>query len=231
MAIWDDPRVRAGMERQLDARRAVLADGAAHLGWKVGMGTPAAMAAIGTDGPLIGFLTQRGRLEDGGEVGIRAFGAPVAEAEIAVRLGSAVARGATRDEAAAAVDAVAPAIELADVAGDRTDVEAIVAGNVFHRHVLLGPWDTGRAGLRVADVRLDFTGRETYGTQVDPTAGLGDLTDVVRHVADALDAFGEALRAGDVIITGSILPPQPVVAGEDLTVRLSGLGDLRLRLR
>jgi 2-keto-4-pentenoate hydratase len=231
MPIWDDPRIRAGMERQLERRRALLADGAGHLGWKVGLGTAAAMAGLGTDGALVGFLTERGRAADDAEVGIAAFAAPVAEAEVAVRMGVDLPGGATRDAAAAAVDALAPAIELADASGDRTDAEAIVAGNVFHRHVLLGPWDRTRAGLRVDDVRLDFTGRETYATQVDPTATVGDLAEVVRHVADVLDAFGERLRAGDVIITGSIVPPQPVAPGEDLEVRLSGLGDLRVRLR
>jgi 2-keto-4-pentenoate hydratase len=50
-------------------------------------------------------------------------------------------------------------------------------------------------------------------------------------VADVLDAIGERLRAGDVIITGAIVPPQPVVPGEELHVRLTGLGELRLRLR
>jgi 2-keto-4-pentenoate hydratase len=150
MPIWEDERVRAGLARQLATRRALLDDGAEHLGWKVGVGTPAAMAAIGTDGPLVGFLTRRGELAPGAEAVIADWGAPVAEAEIAVRLGTDLEAGATRERAAAAVDAVAPAIELADVAGDRTDVEAVVAGNVFHRHVLLGPWDPARAGLDAA---------------------------------------------------------------------------------
>jgi 2-keto-4-pentenoate hydratase len=231
MAIWDDARVRAGMARQLAQRRALLDDGAGHLGWKVGLATPAAMAAVGTDGPLVGFLTVRNTLAPGDEAAIGAWGALVAEAEIAVRLGTDLPAGRTPTQAAAAVDAVAPAIELADTAGDRSDVEAVVAGNIFHRHVLLGPWDAARAGLDVHGVRLDFRGRAVYAEQVDPRIGVGDLADVVRHVADVLDAFGERLRAGDVIITGAIVPPQPVVPGEVLDVRLSGLGELRLVLR
>lgn len=231
MAIWDDARVRAGMERQLETRRALLDDGAGRLGWKVGMGTAAAMAALGTDGSLVGFLTERVRLESGAEVPVGGWAAPVAEAEIAVRLGADLPAGATRAQAAAAVDALAAAIELADTGGDRSDVEAIVAGNVFHRQVVLGPWDTARAGLDAAGVRLDFHGNATYADDVDPIAAVGDLADVVRHVADVLDAFGQRLSAGDVIITGAIVPPQPVVAGEDVVVRLSGLGELSVRLR
>jgi 2-keto-4-pentenoate hydratase len=35
----------------------------------------------------------------------------------------------------------------------------------------------------------------------------GKLIDIVAHVANVLDACGERLRAGEVIITGSITPP------------------------
>jgi 2-keto-4-pentenoate hydratase len=41
----------------------------------------------------------------------------------------------------------------------------------------------------------------------DPEANTGNLVDLVRHVADVLAAFGERLRAGEIIITGSIVPP------------------------
>ena len=33
------------------------------------------------------------------------------------------------------------------------------------------------------------------------------MVDIVRHVADVLAAFGERLRAGEFIITGSVVPP------------------------
>jgi 2-keto-4-pentenoate hydratase len=37
----------------------------------------------------------------------------------------------------------------------------------------------------------------------------------VRHVADVVAAFGERLRAGEIIITGSVVPPLTIEPGED----------------
>ena len=37
----------------------------------------------------------------------------------------------------------------------------------------------------------------------------------MRHVADVLAAFGERLRSGEIIITGSVVPPLAIEPGED----------------
>ncbi|MBT3885008.1 MAG: hypothetical protein HOF70_09515, partial [Rhodospirillaceae bacterium] len=57
--------VTKGMERQLEARAALLAAGAKPLGWKVGFGAPAALEMLGIDGPLVGFLVDGGLIGDG----------------------------------------------------------------------------------------------------------------------------------------------------------------------
>ncbi len=227
MAIWDDARVRRGMERQLELRARMLDGGAQPIGWKLGLGTAAAMEALGTDGPLVGFLTDRTLLRPGATVALAGWTNPMLECEIAVRLGRDVPGDADRDAAAAAVDAVAPAIELADVAGPRDDPEAILAGDVFHRHVLLGDWDTARAGLVLDGVTLGVDG---VVEGADPQAVTGDLAELVRHTAAALAAFGERLRAGDAIITGAAIPPLPVAPGDAVACRFAGLGTLGVTL-
>jgi len=74
----------------------------------------------------------------------------VAEPEIAVRMASDLAGGASADDALAAVQEIMPAIELADLdplpAPDNLD--AVLAGDIFQRHVLLAPQT--RAGGSVA---------------------------------------------------------------------------------
>jgi 2-keto-4-pentenoate hydratase len=39
--------------------------------------------------------------------------------------------------------------------------------------------------------------------------------DIVRHVADVLAAFGERLRGGEIIITGSVVAPLVIAPDED----------------
>ena len=54
-------------------------------------------------------------------------------------------------------------------------------------------------------------GKETARTS-DPQANTGQWVEIVRHVADVLAAFGETLRAGEIIITGSVVAPTAVAA-------------------
>lgn len=213
-----DARVARGMAAQLERRRERLASGERPLGWKVGFGAPAAMARLGIDRPLVGFLTDRGLLADGDEVAVGGWHAPAIEPEIAVRVGEDLG-----------IEALAPAIELADVDGPPTDPERILAGNIFHRHVLLGPFDPQRRDVAGIVARVELDGEEVARTD-DPEALPGRLPEVVAVVAEVLSEAGEPLRPGDVIITGSVVPPLQVRPGQRATVDLGALGALGVAL-
>jgi 2-keto-4-pentenoate hydratase len=223
-----DPRIAGGMREQLALRRARIRSGERPLGWKVGFGSPAAFEKLAIDRPLVGFLTDAGLLEDGAEVPIGDWVAPALEAEVAVRVGADVPGDASRDAVRDAIAAAAAAIELADVHPPPDDVSAILAGNVFHRHVLLGSFGTtARHGDGVSG-RLLRDGIEIAATD-DPAALTGEIAEVVRLTAELLAACGELLRAGDVVITGAVVPPVPVAPGERYRVELDPLGALELR--
>lgn len=225
----DDPRVQQGMQRQLELRRRLIAGGEQPIGWKSGFGTAAAMEAIGTTSALAGFMTDRSRLVDGVELSIDGWVAPTVEVEIAVRMAGDLPGGADRATVAAAIGALAPAIELVDLDGPRgaDDVEDVLAGNIFHRHVVLGAFDAGRAGGSVEGIRLSVDGRRrSYASNADPSVAIGDLVDVVRQIADRLDAAGERLRNDEVLITGAAIPVFPAEAGELVTARFDGLGSV-----
>jgi 2-keto-4-pentenoate hydratase len=64
----------------------------------------------------------------------------------------------------------------------------------------------------------------------DPAGLLGDLAEVVRHLADQAPNAGDPLRAGDVIITGSAIPGVPISSGEQFEVRAGGLAPVSVRL-
>lgn len=207
-AAWDDPRIARGMQEQLANRRGRIAAGEAPLGWKVGFGAPAMMEKLKITAPLVGFLMQRALIPSGGSASLGGWVKPVAEPEIAVHIGLDLPGGAERAAAAAAIAALGPAIELADADLPFEDPEAILKGNIFQRHVILGEPDASRVGGNTAGLtaRVFRRDRETARTS-DPEAATGKLVDIVRHVADQLAAFGEKLAAGDIIIAGSVVPP------------------------
>jgi len=203
-----DARIAAGMRTQLALRRRAIADGAQPIGWKVGFGTPAALAKFALSAPLIGFMLDRNVLAPGSSVSLGGWVKPAAEPEIAVEIAADVPGGGSRAAAAAAIGAIGPAIELADVTFAPEDVATILAGNIFHRHVLLGPRDRGRKAGRTDGLhaRVSRNGA-AHADTTEPEANTGKLVDIVRHVADVLAACGEQLKAGDVIIAGSVIPP------------------------
>jgi 2-keto-4-pentenoate hydratase len=228
MASLDDPRLRAGLERQLAARAAALEAGATPLGWKAGYGAPAVLEALSLSGPLVGYMTDAHHLDDGATLDVSGYRQPAVEAEIAVRLRVDVEAGATRDQVADAIDAIAPAIEVVDFDGtSREDVEAVLAANIFHRHVVVGTWDEGRAGVDLAGITVDVQVGDTQPARdADPTALPGDPLEVVRWMADQLGLVGERLRGGEIVITGTVIPPTPVSPGDAVRVHYAGLGDV-----
>jgi 2-keto-4-pentenoate hydratase len=218
-----DERVAAGMRLQLAARAERLRAGDRPLGWKVGFGSAAAMARLGIDRALVGFLLRGNLLPDGAEVPLDGWAAPALEPEIAVHLARDVPPGASRDDVRQAVAGLSAAIELADVDPPPADVRAILAGDIFHRHVLLGPVRDGVTATDGVRARVLLDG--------SPVALTGEAVEVVRRTAEVLEACGEQLRGGEVVITGSVVPPLAVVAGQTVTVDFGKLGGLTVSLR
>lgn len=230
-ATLDDPRIARGMRAQFELRARRLKAGEQPIGWKVGFGTPAGMQRLNITAPLIGFLTDSSLLASGAEFSLTGMTKPVIEPEIAIYIGKDVPSGADRQTAAAAVAALGPAIEIADLDAPVEDPEPILAGNIFHRRVIIGPRDSAHAGARLAGLSGDVT---RHNTKVPPPATLeantGELIGIVQHVANVVAACGETLRAGQFIIAGSIVPPILLEPGEEsVSYTLDPIGTLTVR--
>jgi len=215
LADLDNPLIKNGLTAQFAARRARIAAGERPLGWKVGMGAPASMQRLGLQAPLIGFLMQRALLPSGATVALKGYAKPVLEPEIAVRMARDLGAGADAATAAAAIKAITPAIEIADldITPAPDNLEQVLAGDIFQRQVLLAAATRGGASTSGLTSRLIRRGVEVARTE-DPEALTGKLLDIVAHVANVVAAFGETLSAGDVIITGSITPPVTIETDE-----------------
>jgi 2-keto-4-pentenoate hydratase len=175
--------VRAGMERLLERRARLLAEGARPLGWKLAFGPPAAREPLGLEGPVVGFLTDATLLASGGACAVGGWAAPRLEPEIAIYVGAPVAPGASAKEAALAVAGVSAAIELADVTRPASELEEVLAGNVYHRRVVLGeePPAPGLPDEPVA-VSVSRDGAPLAAT-ADAEATTGKLAGLVAWVA------------------------------------------------
>src|SRR5262245_11806643 len=233
MNLWDDPRIVRGMTAQFALRRQRFDGGDKPLGWKVGFGAPAQLKQFNITGPLVGFLTQNARVAPGGTVSLAGWAKPVAEPEIAVHIARDVLAGATPDIAAAAIAGISPAIELADLHEPPTDPERILSHNSYQRHVVLAgptPRRTGGAAEGLT-CRIMRRGIE-FASTTEPQANTGLWVDIVSHVANVLAALGERLRAGEVIITGSVVPPIAIEPDENsLAFALDPVGAISVNFK
>jgi 2-keto-4-pentenoate hydratase len=226
----DDPRILRGMAAQLGRWRERISAGEKPLGWKVGFGAPAALQKFGITAPLIGFLTDRALVASGTVVSLADWKKPVAEPEIAVHMGRDLSAGADRETVKAAIAGLGAAIELADVDRPPEDVEQILAGNIYQRGIILGPCDASRAGGVVEGLHGHISRNgSAFADTTEPQALTGELIEIVRHVADTLADFGQTLRSGQIIITGSIVPPLWVEAGEEIVFKLDPVGSVSIR--
>ena len=240
---WSDDRAMRGFARQMVALDEALARGESLLGWKVGFGAPAAMVKLGLQAPVVGHLLASARLDDSAVVDVRGWVKPVVEPEVAVTLARDLDGSEDRAAAVAAIGTIAPALELADLAFAPDDVERIVAANIYQRHVVFGPVidvrpvDGGEVlhpALAASVWHRSVQGGSPVESSLavpDPLHALtGDPVDIVRHVAKVLAGFGLRLRAGEVVITGSIVPPVFGVAGDTVRYMLHPAGSVKVTL-
>jgi 2-keto-4-pentenoate hydratase len=230
-ATLNDPRIAEGMRAQMELRARLLVGGAKQIGWKVGLGAPAMQAKLQLTAPVVGFLLDVARLDSGATVQLAGWKKPAAEAEIAAYIGHDLPAGSNRDDVGKAIAALGPAIELADVDGPMEDVQATLACDIFQRYVILGPRDIMRSGARLDGLkgRVTRSGNDVP-VPADLETNIGEVVNIVRHVADVAGAVGGGLRAGQFIICGSLTPPMFLDPGErGIDFALEPIGGVSVR--
>jgi 2-keto-4-pentenoate hydratase len=201
-----------------------------RVGWKVGFTNAPAQARHGASEPVFAGLL--GRHAYAGEAEVAApdgVGLGV-EAELAVRLGAPLAGPVSREEAAAAVEAVAIAIEIVERrnAFDEIGLPLLVADGSHQFGSVIGPWrdDYDPLTMLDADVKLQVDG-QTDGF-MRATEVLGDPLHALAWLSAAAERHGAEVRAGDVVLLGAIIPAQPLERGQVAEVASDGLGDVRV---
>jgi 2-keto-4-pentenoate hydratase len=161
------------------------------------------------------------------------FGNIAVECEIAVRLGADLDKGGyTRASVGEAVEACMAAIELIDDGNAEYgafDALDLVADNAWNAGLVIGEPVTNWRRIDVAAA----SGTMTIGSRFE---GRGKGADVMGHPFEALAwlantyaAQGRPLRRGMVVTTGSVVSTQWPQPGEEVVVRIEGLGEARAR--
>ncbi len=198
------------------------ARGAVRKGWKIGLTSRAMQMALGIDIPDSGILFDDMFFDHGGTVPKGRFIEPRVEAEIAFIMGEDVSgAGCTREAILAATDWVAPALEILDTRILRVDPESGATRKVYDTI----SDNAANAGIVLGDKKhspdafdLRWVGAVvSRGDSVEETGlGAGVLNDPVMGMVwlvQRLAEYGQGLRAGDVVLSGSFIRPIEAPAG------------------
>jgi len=198
------------------------------IGKKIGVTSAAVQEMLGVYQPDFGFLTDRMQVEDGAVVRIRdSLIQPRAEAEIALILKSALqGPGVTPSDVVGATAHIAPCFEIVDSRISNWDIKIIdtVSDNASCGVFVLGsarvdPRSLDLAALRVRVWKNDEPLSEGLGSAVQ-----GSPAASVAWLANTLGNYGVTLGAGEIILSGALVPLEPARPGDRFRLELEGVG-------
>ena len=216
-AAWVDLKVRAGDPQ---------------IGWKIGLTSKAMQAALNIDVPDSGVLLKSMVFDNGARVPPGRFIQPRVEAELAFVMARDVPPDASPAEILAATDYVAPSLEILDTRITRIDPQTgrarsvldTIADNAANAGVVMGE---GRKGLSADDLRWSGAIVSRNGEVEETGLGAGVLGDPLLSMswlAQRLGAYGQGIKAGQVVLSGSFIRPVEAPAGSDVTADFGPLG-------
>jgi 2-keto-4-pentenoate hydratase len=214
---------------QLIQVRRRVADGAAVIGYKVGLTSAAMQQQMGVYEPDFGHLLTGMLCPADAAVPTDRFRQPRAEPEIALILTDDL-RGPHLSVAdvMTATGYALPAIEIIDsrITDWKIGLVDTVADNASSGGLVLGqsPVPASARDLSLAGCVFRRNGR-IVGTGAG-AAVLGSPWHAATWLANTLTARGVVLAAGSIILTGSITAAVPVAAGDAVTATIDGLGSV-----
>ena len=211
---------------------AKLKGGARVAGYKAGLTSHAKMRQMGVTDPVFGFLVDEFTVADGGEVRVSELIHPKVEPEIVFVLKHALkGPGCHIGAVLAATDFVLPGIEVIDsrYRDFKFDLKSVVADNTSAARFVIG----GQAQRpESVDLRTCGIVLEKNGEPVALGAGaavLGHPAAAIAMLANHLGRRGRELPAGSMILSGGVTEAVAVQAGDNVSLRVQGMGSVSLR--
>ena len=199
-------------------------------GHKIGCTTTVMQQYLKIDQPCAGGVFDETVMIGEGHVERSALCRPGVECEIAVRLSADLPRRAGGHDHASVGDAVAAVMASIELVDDRWEdfsrvsMPSLLAGAFFNAGCVLGEEVADWQGLDLAALagRMLINGEEA-GKGVGGDA-LGHPLVPLAWLANNLNQRGIMLRAGDVVLTGSIVATKWLRPGDHMVTEVEGLG-------
>ncbi len=209
------------VQRRVDAGEHIV-------GKKIGVTSAPVQEMLGVFQPDFGFLTDGMVYEDGADIPIAGnLIAPRAEGEIAFRLKSdLVGPGVSEQDVLDATETIMPCFEIVDsrIADWNIKIEDTVADNASCGVYVLGKNEVDPRDFDLPNLHMKIHKNGEFNSEGLGSAVQGNPLTAVAWLANTLGEFGIPFKAGEVILSGSLAPLIPVVAGDKMSLEIEGIG-------
>lgn len=194
------------------------------VGYKMGLTSRAKMQQVGVSEAVWGRLTDAMRLAEGGDLIRSRYVHPRVEPEVAYLLRRPLEGDVSAAEALAAVEAIAPALEIIDsrYRDFRFSLPDVVADNASSSGFYLGGWARPETDVGNLGILMEVNGRPL---QIGSSAAiLGHPIRALVAAARLVTRAGERLDAGSIILAGGATAAHPLGPGQFIRARFQTLG-------
>ena len=221
MSIDDAYQISLGF---LNIRKAE--NGEKVVGKKIGVTSKPVQDMLGVFQPDFGFLTDAMHVHDG-KVHVDNHIAPMAEAEIAFKLKKGLkGPGVTGQDVLDATEYLQPCFEIVDsrIKDWKIKIQDTVADNASCGVFVLGEQKVDIDGLDMSAIEVVV---EKNGGEISRGVGSsvqGAPENAVAWLANTLGEYGIPFEAGEIILSGSLVPLEPVIKGDKISMKIAGFG-------
>jgi 2-oxopent-4-enoate/cis-2-oxohex-4-enoate hydratase len=206
--------------------------GARVVGKKIGVTSKVVMDMLNVHQPDFGYLLDTMIYNEGEAIPMETLIQPKAEGEIAFMLKhDLMGPGISNADVLRATECVMPCFEIVDsrIRDWKIKIQDTVADNASCGVFVLGDHavDPRKVDLTTCGMVLEKNG-EIAATGAG-AAALGSPVNAVAWLANTLGKLGIPLKAGEVILSGSLAAMLPVKAGDNLRVTIGGIGGCSVR--
>ncbi|WP_421989847.1 fumarylacetoacetate hydrolase family protein [Qipengyuania sp.] len=207
-------------------------DGERVVGKKIGVTSDAVQEMLGVHQPDFGFLTDAMHYESDIPINKAGLIQPRAEAEIAFILKDDLnGPDVNADDVIAATEAIAPCFEVVDsrIRDWKISIVDTVADNASCGVFALGEARVDPRGIDLPSLQVAVN---KNGHQISTGRGSavqGSPAQAVAWLANTLGRYGVGLNAGDIILSGSLVPLEPAAPGDHFEMELGGIGSCSIR--
>ena len=212
-----------------------LEQGETVVGKKIGVTSAPVQDMLGVRQPDFGWLTSAMVYNTGDVIISDLLIQPRAEAELAFILGAPLkGPNVTAEQVLEATEAVTPCFEIVDsrIEDWSIQIQDTVADNASSGVFVLGRQRVDPRSLDLAKVSIvvQKNGEQiSRGTGEEALTGepkLGSPVECVAWLANTLAQFDIGLEAGEIILSGSLVPLEPVKRGDVMRLEAEGLGSV-----